>query len=228
MRSNIPTVDSSSLKLLIAFLIPLLLLTTCKKNEPDCPTEPCPCTGDACIDEMMAYTYFLPGTWWVYEEQNSGLRDSVYVYEAFEGENANGFRYFTVRMHSEYDGYNYYHEFSESGQLNPLIRPECELQQVFRTKTKPGDFVGTAVFIFYPIIINDYRYVGEIDQIISVDSLSYSANSNIHEAYFDIDICRSEGYEYAGFTFQPNIGVLRKYQFDQGKTWNLTAYNIIQ
>lgn len=206
----------------------MLTLSTCKKDK-DCPptAEPCPCTGDACIDQMMAYTYFLPGTWWVYEEQTSGERDSVYVYEAFEGENANGFRYFTVRMHSEYDGYNYYHEFSETSTSISITRPECFVQQLTRTKTRPGDFIGTDVFFFTPFVLNDYRYVGT-DKVISLDTLQYSLSGNIDEIYFDVDECRSEGYEYAGFHYRPNIGISNKALYDQNRLWELIEYNIVQ
>lgn len=204
------------------------MLSTCKKDK-DCPpmTEPCPCTGDACIDEMMAYTYFLPGTWWVYEEQNSGLRDSVYVYEAFEGENENGFRYFTVRMHSEYDGYNYYLEYSETV-TNNINYPQCISHLVRRTKTKPGDFVGTGTYSFYPIIMNDYRYAGEADEFISVDSVFYDSNSLIQKVYFDVDVCRSEGFEYAGFHLSPTIGITKKSLYDREEYWTLDSSYIIQ
>ena len=164
----------------------------------------------------------------MYEEQNSGARDSVYVYEAFEGETDEGQRYFVVRMHSTYDEYNYYHEFWESAQLNPLIRPECELQQMNRTKTRPGDFVGTAVTFFYPCILNDFRFVGLEDELISIDSLSENNSQEIETVYFDIDICRSEHYEYVGFSYEPEKGITRKTFFERNEVWHLTSYHIVQ
>ena len=188
--------------------------------------NPCPCTDNACIDEMMAYTYFLPGTWWVYEEQNSGDRDSVYVYEASSSIGSDGSHHFLMRTHSTYDEYNYYYQFTESLTMNPDY-PSCASHHVYRTKTKPGDFVGYDLAFFFPMFLNDSRYVWG-GGLSSIDTLWVNEYGTAEEVYFDIDNCNSEGYEYAGFHLSKNLGIERKSLYDRDEYWLLIEHNIVQ
>lgn len=57
----------------ILFLLPFLMGTSCKK-ECDEPTPFYPLDED-----FLSYFAFPVGSWWVYEEVNTGERDSCYV-----------------------------------------------------------------------------------------------------------------------------------------------------
>ncbi|MEZ4883290.1 MAG: hypothetical protein R3E32_01045 [Chitinophagales bacterium] len=55
----------------------LVSIASCKKElEPDLLV----------LEELKTYTVFPEGSWWIYEEQNTGLRDSVYIYLSNDSE----------------------------------------------------------------------------------------------------------------------------------------------
>ena len=64
--------------LLTIFLLSIVLLQSCcKKNEP----APDPYHNYKMPHEMLDYSYFKPGTYWVYQDSVSGAIDSVWVYD---------------------------------------------------------------------------------------------------------------------------------------------------
>ncbi|MGZ5245445.1 MAG: hypothetical protein ACXWD4_16100 [Bacteroidia bacterium] len=61
---------------LLVLLLPFLLFTTCdKKNYFQCTSR----NTTPILDHAMDYFFFKTGSWWVYEEESSGERDSVWV-----------------------------------------------------------------------------------------------------------------------------------------------------
>jgi len=84
----------------------LALAIGCKKNQAPCTT----CSTESGIgceesQNIQHFFYLKVGSWWVYEEENSGIRDSIYVTEATH--NINSYL-FDVRIYSTHQDY-YYH-----------------------------------------------------------------------------------------------------------------------
>lgn len=120
----------------------LILSLGCVKDKVPCTT--CPTEGGAgCedIQNVKHFFYFKVGSWWVYEEESSGLRDSVYVTLALENPNNYDFDVEVFSSHQDY-----YYRFrpikvnSSSCPSNGSICSRCI--QVKRSKYKPGDFVN--------------------------------------------------------------------------------------
>ncbi len=213
-------------------LLLLLLVPACKKDKVACTT--CPSNGADCEDvqNVKHFFYFKVGSWWVYEEETSGARDSVYVTEAIE--NVSNYN-FDVRVYSTYQDY-YYHFWpqltvSSSCPSNGVICKRCV--QIKRSKYKPGDFVGEATcFIFLPILgakdynsnsafENNYIHVSTVMDTFQNSSLFYNRTVKMFE-----DNTYMEGAQPTNHYFSENVGLVRKELLDSNQVWNLVDYYI--
>ena len=218
-----------SLALLLA-----LLTSGCKKNDEPCTT--CPTSDCEDIQNVKHFFYFKVGSWWVYEEENSGMRDSVYVTSA--AENPSNYD-FDVEVYSTYQDY-YYRYWPQYG---ASIGSSCSqtgqscgwCAKVFRSKYKPGDFVGQATcFIFQPIegvsdinpnnsFANNRVYVDEVLDSIEMNSYIFLRTVKMYE-----NQTYMEGDQPTNHYFSENVGLVRKELLDSNQVWNLVNYHIAQ
>ena len=61
-------------------------LSRCKHEPPEQT-----CQYDSSLEEMKKWYFFKTGSYWIYEEVNSGARDTVTVYFHEEGVSSGGF-----------------------------------------------------------------------------------------------------------------------------------------
>lgn len=200
----------------------------CRK-EPD--TEP---LGPLLIpQELKEYTYFKPGTYWVYIDSVSGRVDSQYVYETTHSFDTLSiqpyaervYEIFVVKAHSVMDGYNYYFEVNTTYSVN-----NNSLIVVFEEKLKPGDYKGRSImFIYKPIkgqIIYDHNATKHINDIYDSLSLSGVNYKNVIDVSYDIsavDVSKNVRKFIAS-----NYGIVRKEYADSNQVWILARSNIIQ
>lgn len=92
------------------------------------------------------YFLFSPGTWWVYEEETSKVRDCVYVYQAYEDTSIYWFR---ISYKSFLDNYEYRYWTNSSLYDSGLIRKSKPNTSVKLSKAKAGDFVSESYCFFY-------------------------------------------------------------------------------
>jgi hypothetical protein len=125
------------------FILGVILISTCT-HEKDIPVD----CGDAqTIAEMKPWVLFKPGTYWIYEEETSGERDTVTVTEYFDGVSSGGFAAFGCLMYSSYDGFYYDYAFNDS--YSGISPNGCAARKVFCSKYKPGNYYGgDNVFVF--------------------------------------------------------------------------------
>jgi len=97
----------------IALMLVILSFLTCK-HEPEIDPNSSYCGEATTIDEMMEWVYFKTGTYWIYEEQNSGALDTMTVYYDYNGVSNTGNREFVVKMESSLDGYTYEYWFNNA------------------------------------------------------------------------------------------------------------------
>lgn len=120
-------------------------LQSCKPDTPDPGPKDLGFFG---LGEAKDYVYFKPGTWWVYENTRTGLRDSIVVtysiLDTLEQAN-NKWRFtnevFSVRSKSMTDGYNY-----------KLI----QIEQTVESIDEPKNFI-------IPTLERSNPYEGEIE-----------------------------------------------------------------
>jgi len=220
----------------ISLLLSLALVLGCNKDKVPCTT--CPTSsGAGCedIQNVKHFFYFKVGSWWVYEEENSGTRDSVYVTSA--SENPSNYD-FNVEVYSEFQDYTYrfwpeYYAVNGCPQ-NGVICNRCLI--VKRSKYKPGDFVGEGrCFLFIPKL-GDYTGVPntqfannqiQVDQILDsvsfVVDVKFGRTIKIHELNTFI-----EGVQPTHHYFSEHVGLIRKELLDSNEVWNLVDYYIVE
>ncbi len=202
------------------------------------PCTTCPTGGGSSsncedIQNVKHFFYFKVGSWWVYEEENSGLRDSVYVTSAVE--NPSNYD-FDVEVYSTYQDYTYrywpeYDIISSECPENGNICADC--LNVIRSKYKPGNFVDESnCFIFIPsvgesegnynpIYSNNKIYVDSISNSFLIDSLLFTRTIKLYE-----DNTVMEGLQPTNHYFSENVGLVKKELLDSNQVWNLVDYHI--
>ena len=219
----------------ISLLVFMVSIIGCKKDKVPCTS--CPTgSGAGCedIQNVKHFFYFKVGSWWVYEEENSGLRDSVYVTSA--AENPSNYD-FDVEVYSTHQ--DYYYRFWP--QYGGSVGSNCSQSgqscgwciSVFRSKYKPGDFVGEGqCFIYIPKLgARDYVWTSslpsnyiEVTQIDSVyEGIVFTFDRTIRISELNTYM---EGDQPTNHFFSENIGLVKKELLDSNQVWNLVDYYI--
>lgn len=218
---------------LIGFMA-LMYLNGCKKDKPDSSngngTNNQNCND---IQNVKSYFAFKVGSWWLYEEENSGAIDSVYVTSYTNDPSSYNF---DVRLYSTFQNY-YYHFwpiFSIGGQgcqTNGEICSKCVL--IKRSKYKPGNFVDEQDCFFFTAKIGDYETTYNTsfanNKIIIEDIYPNFSNANfefgltykVHELNTFM-----EGKQATNHYFTENVGLIRKELIDSSQVWNLIDFHI--
>ena len=221
-------------------IIPVLLLgacvfmfSTCKKKEDKqfCSNNPNECKS---VLEAKDYFAFKVGSWWVYEEENSGLRDSCYVTHG----NVSDSWYFETEIYSTLQdfSYNYYPKYIqvlEGCNANATVNKKC--LYVDREKGKPGEYVGHG----YCFFVNYYQGASK-----NVPNISFSNNkiiideiySNYTNGTFPNQFQKTikihelntyiEGEQPTNHYYSKGIGIVKKEFLDSNQVWNLVNYHI--
>jgi hypothetical protein len=223
---------------MIKFLLHLLFLgllcvglSGCK-HEP--PFDPATCGDAQTIEEMKQWVLFKPGTYWIYEEENTGYIDTVAVTEYFDGLSSGGFAAFGCVMHSSFDGYDYDYWFNDS-YSGECISSNCGCRRVFCSKSIAGDFFGEGGVYVFPLYQGNYLGVGfgggnggimkvenypidvEISDEVYSDCVKYLIENSVQHGWTDVF-----------YSINKNIGVVKKEAYENGEVWNLIDHNIIQ
>lgn len=185
---------------------------------------------------MKQWVLFKPGTYWIYEEENTGYIDTVTVTEYFDGLSSGGFAAFGCVMHSSFDGYNYDYWFNNSYSRSCDWSEECMCHKVFCSKSKPGDFVGDDRAFIFPLKEGnylglswgggDYGYVTTTIYPILIITTDLQEYSNCAE--FTIDNAVQHGWTKVRLYLKANIGIVRKDLTEMNEKWNLIDYVIVQ
>lgn len=220
--------------LIIFLLIPLAI--ACKK-DPELPY--CELHPDDCVDvrEVKDYFYFNYGSWWVYVEENSGKRDSVYVTET---SNDTGSVLFSTEVFSSYD--EHYLNFWTTG-VRPYVKNNIAHKSERSTsvnrakwKTGGGGYVGESnCFLFYPVPgLWTYSYGGAYvsNNILKVEDVLPTITI-LDKIFYQVAIISEEHtiVEHSQPTnhyYSPNIGLIKKELIDSNQVWNLVDYHIVK
>ena len=209
-----------------------LTLTMCKH---DLPPEPVDCGEAKTIDEMMEWVYFKTGTYWIYEEQNSGVLDTMTVYYDYSGVSATGNREFVMKMRSSFDGYTYEYWFNDAWSTESSLRSGCVIRAIDCERYIPGDYAGGNHVFPFPLFIGNrlnqdgfnlefgYSTIQESINIWSNGITSFENAKKIHQEYSP-----QHNYEKSDYTIVKNIGIVEKRIDVTMQNWVLTDYLIIQ
>jgi hypothetical protein len=214
--------------------IGLFMLTACRKDDqiPFCEQYP-----DECVDIRMVkdWFYFDVGSRWVYEEENTGQRDTLIVTSSWSD---TGSYQFSTILNSSYDGYNYPQWTSSAipvGDDN-LVKKSIRSTSVKKAKTKSGDYVGESTcFVFYPLAgysqpNNSLAFI--TDNVLYTDSTFFSIELADQE-YINVikmreDHSTIEEGQPTIHLYATGVGLIRKELIDSNQVWNLISYSVSQ
>ena len=186
-----------------------------------------------CQSVLAAKDFFLfkEGSWWVYEEETSHERDSVYVTEYYDS----GGYDFDLQTHSTLEDYNYHYWPIYIGGNNCSSNLPIQSKCLFikRSKSKPGDFVdegycffvnyriGASLGSFNTVYENNKIYVTEIHDYYELGNMNFERTIKIHELNTFM-----EGRQPTNHYFSKGVGLVRKELLDSNQVWNLVSYHI--
>lgn len=216
----------------VAGVILLLCVGASCKNK----NKPAHCTQNPqnCKTASTAKNFFLfkEGTWWVYEEETSHLRDSIYVTNSYSGADYN-FQMITKSALTDYE-YHYYPIYAYGNtqcSATELNAAKCVF--IRESKGKPGDYVGEGYCFFVNYKLNDELgsfnvnfsnnkiRVGQLLSNYSNGAFTFGETVKIHELAAVLDDNQPKNCYYAR-----DIGLVRKELVDSNQVWNLVSYHI--
>lgn len=210
----------------------LVLLTSCRK-------DPLPVCFDVPAG-VKEWTYFEEGSYWVFEQDTTGRRDSVYVVSAAvsdpfdQGEKASPYIFCHYESSLGYEVFDYVLQFEMPDSCTPCIGktyPNCvsvrremtdsitgegELGLHFYYPVLPPSVRTSAVFSF---LIDTFRMVR--DTTIYIDGAPVECLKTTHSKY------AFHGGKRATIFHAKNIGVVRMELQDE-PSWQLVNYSINQ
>ena len=221
--------------LLFILLLLIGLSTSCHDKTPVSAT----CTNCKSVLEAKEFFVFQPGSWWVYEEQYSGVRDSMYVYSY-----ANGTDYqFDIVIKSALDDFEYDYWPEYNGQPNDAfcsktkpINKKC--MNIKRSKGKPGApgvFVSESRCMFFRYNLydsvgsnndyypNNFIHITNISDNFELGTYSFGTTVTVFEPHDE-----QENNHPSKHYFSRNVGLIKVELLDTTETWNLVDYHIEQ
>jgi hypothetical protein len=226
---------------MIKFLLHLLFLSLlcvglsrCKHEPP--PEPPAVCQYDSSIEEMKKWYYFKTGTWWVYQEQNTGAFDTITVYHDWAGINTDGFEGFEWFATSSYDDSFLFYTFNTSFTIHCLTHENCQCHKLDRERAQIGNYIGSGQIFLYPLIEGNYSYlISGNGQTGGQTQLAEVTDSKIIGGVEFIDVIQwqvypdgSENDETSVYFLAKFNGIIRHEILEQNQVWNLIDSNIIQ
>lgn len=210
----------------------LITLVSCRKDKT---ISFCELHPEECVDirEVKEYFYFKLGSYWLYQEENSGQLDFTYVVETFSD---SGTYYFDTKLHSDFDTYDYrYWPGGGATTDENIVEKSKRSTIIYKAKTKPGDFVSESYcFPFYPYEGNwVYSYGGEpygYNNILSVFKI-YDSLEIVGKEFSDV-VClyeehtASENKQPTYHYYAKGVGLIKKELVDSNQIWNLIDYHI--
>lgn len=224
--------------LFLSFVLTILCIPSCKDQPTGTIAQDyCVENPESCEVVMEGKNYFAfpVGSWWVYEEENSGMRDSIYVTEYSNSETTYAF---DVRMVSARDDYEYHYfpqyiNIAQCSQTTPSVN-KC--LYVKKSKGKPMDFLGESVCFFINHKVNDWIYSTSfnpnmdpsnkltctlLEDVFLQNGFQFDRTVSFHENYTHI-----EGMQETTHYYSKGVGLIRKELVDSNQVWNLVDYHI--
>jgi hypothetical protein len=216
---------------LIAIVLALVLFAC--KHEPPAP----PTYTIALSPTLKDYGYFLPGTYWVYEDSASHTLDSVYVLAASTGTTSiskeqnlgyvGTFGWYKMQMYGSHQAE------TDNEWVDMKYSINFPAAVLWRNKIVSGNFIGENFVMtddFNPQFSTTAPHEpnGSIALVNMFDTLRVlnTTLKTVVEMYDRKNIC--EGNNRSNVYISKNMGIVRKELLDSNKVWNLKRYHIVQ
>ncbi|MFN5983333.1 MAG: hypothetical protein ACK46Y_07395 [Fluviicola sp.] len=221
------------MKVTLSFSLLLLFLQSCKdKNNVDnsinCSTNPSECQY---VKEAKDFFYFKVGSWWVYEEEISLVKDSVFVTSSYNYSNYQ----FDTYLYSSLTGITLHYFPEQMYEVNGCSSTEPVSKQCLRIKwseSKPGEFLWDGKILGIKYNLNSY---------VGSHNIYYPNNfvtvKSIYTTYTDVfsfnktlklseNASRRDNNQPVNYYLSSGVGIVRKELLDSNKVWRLISYHI--
>lgn len=222
------------MKIIVSFFLLLFFLQSCKDKDTQTACEKAPETCQY-LSEAKDYFAFKEGSWWVYEEETTHERDSVYVTSFINNASSH---YFKTEILSARDSFytRYFpadfYEGNGCSYPGP-VNKRCLF--ISKTKSKFQNHLGESNIMFFKYSIGAIDYTGGGVDFCEQNKITITnlwSTYNLGNLNFNNSIEVSEDCSYfenlqpVKFIFSKNVGLIKKTLIDSNETWNLVAYFI--
>ncbi len=217
----------------------LILIYSCKDkhNSTNNPSNPTPTNCDTChsILEAKEYFAFKAGSYWVYEEETTHERDSMFVTQSWISPSYN----FNCKIISQRSGFEFTYwpsYFSNAGSCSTTGGVTGKCLFVNRNKSKTLENLGDTWAMFINYNIGDEYGTNEWGSVCTENTLKIC---NIHDTVtignltFNRTILINESCSYhydqqpVNLYYSQGVGIVRKELIDSNQVWNLVKYKIV-
>lgn len=221
--------------LFLSFVLTILCIPSCKDQPTGTIAQDyCVENPESCEVVMEGKNYFAfpVGSWWVYEEENSGMRDSIYVTEYSNSETTYAFDVRMVSARDDYE-YHYFPQYINVEACSHTIPSVNKCLYVKKSKGKPMDFLGEgncffinhrpeeSIYVFNTVYQYNKLTCKSIDGVYTLGSLQFDRTVKFHE-----DNTFNEGKQETNHYYSKGVGLIRKELIDSNQVWNLVDYYI--
>lgn len=210
----------------------LVFLFSCKEKEPSDPNANC--TTCHSVLEAKDYFAFKQGSYWVYEEETTHERDSMYVTQSWIGADYD----FYVKIKSNLSDFEYtywpvYNSNSNNCSNQNNLNSNCLF--IYRNKSRPLNNLGDTRALFINYAIGSHYGTAEVGSTCFKNNVKVLGIENQYfNGYFDFNytlkINESCSYHYGqqpvNLYYSKGVGIVRKELIDSNQVWNLVKYKI--
>ncbi len=214
-------------------LAPLCMCLHSCKPEENTPREyPIP-------QEVLNYFYFKQGSYWVYENDKTGEKDTFVVQQASraweDGPKSERYEGATSVQYNKKEQATYTYQVFTQGSAGCIKEgSKWPCYSLNCSKVFPGNVLGDSKSFFYPF---KKGYGGQADyssqkSTITManyfDSLIVSGTTHRKVMVANITNSLVANRKEVNFYWAENVGIVRKENLTDNQTWNLIYYQIIQ
>jgi hypothetical protein len=226
------------MKLLINIFFILLIaslaitLQTCKPDDDVNKTY-----GPYTLGEARDYIDFKPGSWWVYQNNKSGLYDTLVLKsisirsKTFTGKNTVIKDMVNMLIYSTTTKYEYeYYTFGANPDAKPEYLERANFISLIFGKSKAGDYQGETVPFFYPFDSSSTSGTGShtcyYDGFYSSFNLKTKTYNYIQKFYLDQD--NTWDRASVNYYWAKDVGLIKKENIKKGESWDLVNFNTMK
>jgi hypothetical protein len=214
-----------------------LLFSRCERCKDDDDQEEV-CNYDGSVEGLKEWYYYKVGTYWIYEDVNSGIKDTLTVLENEESPSGATYASCKFKAYSTFlDGYILVY-FNDSYTIHCLNHNSCDCRKIQwgYYDLNPGVTGGDWYFL-YPHIPHNYNNVGfgvsmlqSYNQEMTVQDVSYrdvviyDAENSFIEGPQNDDYSGTQVY----FSIAKNHFIIRKQVPEYNQDWQLIEHVIVQ
>jgi hypothetical protein len=205
-------------------------------RDEDNPADEC--YYDGSVEGLKQWYYYKVGTYWIYEDVNSGLRDTLTVIENDESPEGAVIASCEFKAYSTfYDGYILVY-FDDSYTIHCLNHRACNCRKIQwgYYDLLPG-VTGGGWYFLYPHIPNNYNNVNGAVSILQSYNQEVIVQDSLYRnvVIYNAENSFIEGPQVGGdsgtqvyFSIAKNHFIIRKQVPEYNQDWQLIEHTIVQ